>query len=74
MGLSLRMGICLGRGTSRMTLLLQFLAVFSILFLCYFHVFREKEPQRRKTSRFAAVFHSPAQRSVTRSEWKKGHY
>jgi len=57
-----------------MTLLLQFLAVFSILFLLYFHVFREKEPGRRKTLRFAAVFRSPDHRSVTRSEWKKGLY
>ncbi len=74
MELSLRMGICLGRGTSRMTLLLQFLAVFSILLFCYFRVFRENELGRRKTSRFSAVFHSPEQRSVTRSEWKKGLY
>lgn len=57
-----------------MTLALQFLAVLSIFFLCYFHVFHGKEPRRRKPSRFSALFRSPERRSVTRSEWKRGLY
>jgi len=57
-----------------MTLLLQFLAVFSILFLFYFHVFRDKEPRQTKPSPLAALFGSAHRPSVTRSEWKKGLY
>ena len=64
----------MGRGTLLMALFLQFLAVFSILFLLYFHVFQEKQPRRRGHSHFAVASHSPGRPSVTRSEWKKGLY
>jgi hypothetical protein len=57
-----------------MTLFLQFLAVLSILFFVYSHVFREKGPGQKKHSRLAGVFRSPERRSVTRSEWKRGLY
>jgi hypothetical protein len=57
-----------------MTLFLQFLAVLSILFFVYFHVFREKEPGRKRHSRLAGMFRSPERRSVTHSEWKRGLY
>jgi len=74
MELSLRIGICLGRGVPRMTVLLQFLAVLSTVFLCYFHVFHGKEQRRSKAWRFSALFRSPERRSVTRAEWKRGLY
>ena len=57
-----------------MTLLLQFLAVLSILFYLYFHAFREKGPHQRKHSRLVSAFRGPERRSVTRSEWKRGEY
>jgi hypothetical protein len=57
-----------------MTLLLQFLAVFSILFYLYFHAFREKGSHHRKHSRLVSAFRGPERRSVTRSEWKRGEY
>ena len=57
-----------------MTLLLQFLAVFSILFFLYFHVFREKGSGQRKHSRLVSAFRGAERRSVTRSEWKRGEY
>ena len=57
-----------------MTLLLQFLAVLSILFFLYFHAFREKEPRGKRPSRLVAAFRGPERRSVTRSEWKRGEY
>lgn len=57
-----------------MTLLLQFLAVFSILLFFYFRVFRDEGAGRKKHLHLADLFRSAERRSVTRSEWKRGLY
>ena len=57
-----------------MILLLQFLAVLSILLFLYFHAFRDKEPRRGKLLGPVIMSRSSTRRRVTRSEWKRGLY